>query len=468
MPLILSPTAPIDKPGVSVVIKSSETPGNPARGAAGYLGRARTGPLNTPVRCTSPAQVSRIFGGAPFGGPPSGNTMDGASEALIGGATAVEIVRMGSGGTPSTLALTAITVDSKYVGTDGNLLFVAVLGLAQPAEARDFVVSREAGGEELERFRWACPPAGTDEADSLLQAMANQGGSLYVTVTKTGPGLIDETPSTALAGATDPVVSWVEVSDGLAALSAAAFEVCAMDAQDAPGQQLFIETINDWILAGKLVMGVIGSIPGTPIQQAITNARQINNPAFIYVHNGFHSTTPVTGQGDDIIEGYEALGREAGRHAALALARQLTHSVVRDASASINEPPADMVGAALAGGCYIYTTAPNGSIWTEQGITSQTDFSKPPRWAVETDSGWSKSRLVLTRFRLINDIMLALSPMIETTTNNAAGRASIIKEAQNVIDTTYIPVGAVDVAKVILDPSNPPTGDKIWLLIDPA
>ena len=477
MPLILSPNAPIDRPGVSVVIKSAETPGNPARGVAGYVGRARIGPLNTPVRCTSPAQVSRIFGGGPFGSYPDGdNTMDGASHALVGGAVAVEVVRCGVAGTgtASTVTLSgggspSIKVDASSVGTGGDLLFASVLGLPNPTQQRQFVVSRNFGEEVLEQFTYICPdPATTDEADVLLQAMANQGGSAYVVVSKAGPGLIDEYPATPLTGGTNPTINNQAYSDGLAALSGSAFEVCAIDGAEAALRNLFLATLDEWNLAGKLVLGISGCIPGTPLMTAQNEAIAINNPGMVYVYNGFKTRSPITGQGDDLVEGYEAFGREAGRHAALPLARQLTHAVVRDSYVTINEPPADEVGGALMSGLYCYTTAPNGSIWTEQGITSQTDFSKPPPWAVETDSGWSKSRLVLTRFRLINDILLALSPMIETTTNNAAGRASIIRQAQNVIDTQYIPVGAVDVAKVILDPSNPPTGDKIWLLIDPC
>jgi len=476
MPLILSPNAPIDRPGVSVVIKSAETPGNPARGVAGYCGRARFGPVNRPIRCTSPAQVARIFGGEPYGGA-AGNTMDGASQALIGGAIAVEVVRMGATGTgaPASMTLAAAGVNQLLVeavapGTDGNFLFVSLLGLPNPTTQRVLSISRNAGEEELERFTYICPdPADGSEADAIVRAVANQGGSAFVVLTSLSlAGLIDETPATALVGGRDPVVDLNAISEGLGALSGAAFEVCTIDAPEVECRNLFIETVDEWNLAGKLVMGIIGCIPGTPLITAQAEALAINNPGFVYLYNGFHTRSPVTGAMDDLVEGYEAFGREAGRHAALPLARQLTHSVLRDAIITVNEPPAELVGGALQMGLYMYTTAPNGQVWTEQGITSQSDFSKPPIWAVETDSGWSKSRLVLTRFRLINDILMALSPMIETTTNNAAGRASIIREAQNVIDTQYIPVGAVDVAKVILDPSNPPSGDKIWLLIDPC
>ncbi len=50
-------------------------------------------------------------------------------------------------------------------------------------------------------------------------------------------------------------------------------------------------------------------------------------------------------------------------------------------------------------GLYLYSTNSRGQVWTEQGLTTQSNFDAPPPWARQTDSGWRKQRLVLTRFR---------------------------------------------------------------------
>src|SRR5262245_29050025 len=109
MPLILSPDSVLDRPGVGIVISSSESLVSPFRGVVGFLGRARMGPLNTPIRCSSVSDIQRIFGGGPYGGG-NGNTTDAALEALRGGAVAVWVTRMGAGGTLATLNLTEVAL----------------------------------------------------------------------------------------------------------------------------------------------------------------------------------------------------------------------------------------------------------------------------------------------------------------------------------------------------------------------
>src|SRR5215471_13911726 len=137
MPIILDPGAVLERPGVGIVIGSAEQYVNPARGVVGCLVRSRMGPLNLPTKCTNVAEIQRVFGGGAYGGG-NGNTTDLALEALRGGAVAVWIVRMGSGGAPATLSLPednagvagalAIQVDAKGPGTDGNLISVAIQG----------------------------------------------------------------------------------------------------------------------------------------------------------------------------------------------------------------------------------------------------------------------------------------------------------------------------------------------------
>jgi hypothetical protein len=469
MPVILDPGAVMDRPGVGLVISSSEAVTNPARGVVGWLGRARQGPLNTPIRCTNVAQVQRTFGAGPYG---NGNTMDGALQALRGGAVAVWVVRMGSGGAAASLELEdedgdgAIKVEARGAGTDGGNLSVALRG-APDDTTRELVVLEN--GIERERLRYS-PGSPETDAARLLEAYARLSSDLITLslLDDAGDASLAETPVTPLAGGADPTIAMSDIVDGLAALGGRPFEVCAADFVEDAEVDLFVETLNDWIAGGKLSMGTVGSAPGMAWGQRMTRARAINNPALTYVANGFVSTVRFPGQADTRVEGYEAAGREAGRLAALRLAAQLTHSVLQDGVETIDEPPPDVIASALYAGVYLYSSNSRGQVWTEQGLTTQSEADRPPPWARQTDSGWRKQRLVLTRFRLLTDIELAVSPMIETTTNNAAGRESVRRQIQNVIDGAYVPSGAVEAGTLVqLHPDFPPSLDRATYLISP-
>jgi len=470
MVMLVDPGQPMERPGIGIVISSAETPVNPARGVVGYVGRSRTGPLNKPQRLTSVGAIIRRFGGGPFGGE-NGNTMDGACQALLGRATAVEVVRAGSGGTASTFNLledgvggaAGILVEAVGVGSGGDQLSVALAG-ATTDPSRVIIVYE--GGLERERIRYS-PGSPANEEDNLIAAYATVGSDYIVlskAATATGKSLA-ETPASSLSGGIDPTVTLADLTTALDALSGRPFEVVAFDAVAEEEVDLLIETVNEWILNGKMCMAVVAATPGLAWTTKCATARAMNNPAVVYVGNGFYSSRKITGQTDNIVEGYEAAGREAGRHAALPLGRQLTHAAVADGISVIDEPPPDLVPEGLQSGVYLYTTNSRGLVWTEQGITSQTVFDAPPVWAQATDSGWGKSRLVLTRFRLLADIARAWEPLIETATNNKAGRNSIRKAAQNVIDLNYIPTGAVESGTVIEHPDYPPTLDRATFLI---
>jgi hypothetical protein len=468
-PVILDPAAVLDRPGVGLVISSAETFTNPARGVVGYLGRARQGPLNTPIRCTNVAQIVRTFGGAPYG-PGLGNSMDGAMHALRGGAVAVWVVRMGSGGVAASLSLedeegdTAVRVEAQGAGQDGNRLAVGLLGAADDA-TRELVVVED--GIEREHLRYS---PGSHDAAALMDAYARLGSDLITLslLPDASDEPLAESPVTSLLGGTNPTISFTDIADGLAALGGRPFEIATVDFVENEEADLFVETLNDWIAGGKLSLGTIGSPPGMPWGPRMTRARAINNPALTYVANGFISNVRFPGQSNFRVEGYEAAGREAGRLAALRLAQQLTHSVINDGVSTIDEPPPDVIASALAAGVYLYSSNSRGQVWTEQGLTTQSDTDRPPPWARQTDSGWRKQRLVLTRFRLLTDIELAVSPMIETTTNNAAGRESVRRQMQNVIDGAYVPSGAVEAGTLVqLHPEFPPTLDRATYLIAP-
>jgi hypothetical protein len=476
MPVILDPGAVLERPGVGVVISSAETYVSAARGVVGFLGRSRMGPMNTPVLCQSVAEVQRIFGGGPYGGDPTANnTTDGALEALRGGARGVWICRMGSGGTPSSHALTeavgagpeAILVEAKGPGADGDKISVQLQG-ATTDPTRALLIAFEGNVKEQISYTKGTPAT---EVDNLMAAYGRAGSDL-VTLTKlataTGTSYLWECPMTELTGGIDPSILMADIETALEALGGRPFEVFAADFVEDAEVDLLVEIVNEWIFGGKLTMACFGAAPGMAWGTKQNRAIQINNPAFTYVCNGFITNTNFRGQSDFIVEGYEAAGREAGRLAALPLGRQLTHSVVHDAVESVDEPAPDVIAQSLRAGLYLYSTNSRGQVWTEQGLTIQSNPDMPPPWARQTDTGWRKQRLVLTRFRLLTDIELAVSPMIETTTNNAAGRESVRKQIQNVIDGQYVPTGAVEAGTtVVLHPDYPPSLDRVTYLISP-
>lgn len=475
MPIILTrPDAPMQRPGVGLVISSGEAEVFAGRNVAAFLGRSRMGPVNTPVRCTSLAQIQRIFGGSPYGGQDGGNTMDGAMEVLRGNPSAVWVVRMGGpDGVASKVKIGSLTFSALGPGTDGDRLSISVIG-APAAPIRQLAIYQRASIDappETATQVSVIPFAGdTDPAienANFMNQFLTLGSDWLLSVTDETPALaMPQGASNPLVGGANPTITNADIAIACDALSASPWEVMAPDFVAEDEVEILRQKLNDWLFGGKLVMACVGTAPGKAWGAKTQQATFYNDPCIVVVGNGFRSTGHSFGSGVEIT-GYMSAGREAGRHAALPLARQLTHAVVRDGIQTYDEPSPDIIAEANAAGVYLYSTNERGAVWTEWGLTTYGNTLRPPQWAISADIGWRKSRLVLTRFRLLTDISLALSPLIETATNNNAGRASIIAQAQAVIDDQYIPSGAVTEGIVMQHPDYPPAGERFTMLIAP-
>jgi hypothetical protein len=193
----------------------------------------------------------------------------------------------------------------------------------------------------------------------------------------------------------------------------------------------------------------------------------------VYVGTG---TTRVDESGaTSVREGFIAAGLEAGRLSVLPLGRQLTMRAVPHANqlyetvGGIGAPGVgiddDQLAEALSAGMYVYTEADGGAIVSLEGNTTFVNAADPPDWATSADIGWGKSRLVLTRMLLFDDIYAAWAPMIPDLTNNDAGRESLIREAKNVIEHKYQPRGAVGDYSLVVAVDPPPVGDEATFLL---
>ena len=121
---------------------------------------------------------------AALGNGGANGTVSDISEAFIGGASVVKVVRLGAGGAKATAAMkdttaspiTAINITAKY---EGDMpLATTVRATLGDASSKDFIVY--SGTDQLEKFSFT---AGGDEVASLITAAA---GSKYVSLAKAG------------------------------------------------------------------------------------------------------------------------------------------------------------------------------------------------------------------------------------------------------------------------------------------
>src|SRR5690606_1247872 len=121
-----------------------------------------------------------------------------------------------------------------------------------------------------------------------------------------GNGVLAVVAQQPLTGAEDPTVNGESYSDGLSAIEAIDWNVLAVDAED-PVTHAVVQTYIDRVRnEGKRVLGVVGEPTSVPLATRLANARAFNDPAIIYVANGFKGSDGVTR------EGYKAAARVAG------------------------------------------------------------------------------------------------------------------------------------------------------------
>ena len=284
------------RPGVYVRVTNIGEPQEAIvpQGIVAALFRASWGPLGEVVYLENADAVISTFGSA--------GTIDTALEAFRGGCRRVVAYRLGTNGGKALLNLqdaasvNVVKIEAKYEGARGNGFAVTIRDSLTDATKRELLLY------EGTTLRQTIPFAkGSGEPQALVNAVA-ASNSPYIKATKTAEdsGVLAAVTQQPLTGGQDPTVNGESYSVGLSAIEAIDWNVLAVDTDDTATHTLAQAYIDRVRNEGKRVLGVVGeptSVPLAPLATRLANARAFNDPAIIYVANGFKGSDGVTREG---------------------------------------------------------------------------------------------------------------------------------------------------------------------------
>ena len=438
------------RPGVYVRVTNIGEPPEAIvpQGIVVALFRASWGPLAQVTYLENADAVTATFGSA--------GTIDTVLEAFRGGCRRVVGYRLGSGGAKAAITLkdtaatpaNVVTITAKYEGVRGNDFKVTIRDSLTDATKRELLLY------EGTTLRQTIPFAkGSGEPQALVDAIA-ASNSPYITATKIadGSGTLATVTQQPLTGGQDPTVNGESYSAGLSAIEAIDWNVLAVDSQD-PATHVAVQTYIDRVRnEGKRVIAVVGEPTSVNLATRLANARAFNDPAIIYVANGFKGSDGVTR------EGYKAAARVAGMTAAAQITESLTHYVVRGATELVGALTNAEIEQAIQSGALVFTMSAQKQVHIEYGINTFITVT------ADMDAGWKKIRRVRTRDNLMDRIAATWDPLIGKINNSPDGRATLIAAAQGIINR-MIAEGALLQGSIFEDPNNPPVGDSAWFVV---
>jgi len=436
------------RPGVYVRVTNIGEPQEAIvpQGIVAALFRASWGPLGEVTYLENANAVISTFG--------SVGTVDTALEAFRGGCRRVVAYRLGTGGGKALLNLqdtestNVVKIEAKYEGVRGNNFAVTVRDSLTDATRSELLLYEGATLRQTITFA-----KGSGEPQALVDAIA-ASNSPYITATKItdGSGTLATITQQPLTGGADPTVNGESYSTGLSAIEAIDWNVLAVDTDDTATHTLVQAYIDRVRNEGKRVLAVVGEPSSVPLATRLANARAFNDPAIIYVANGFKGTDGVAR------EGYKAAARVAGMVASAQITESLTHYVVRGAAELAGALTNAEIEQAINSGALVFTMSAQKQVHIEYGINT---FVTP---TADMDAGWKKIRRVRTRDNLMDRIAGTWDPLIGKINNSPDGRATLIAAAQGIINR-MIAEGALLQGSVFEDPNNPPVGDSAWFVV---
>ncbi len=437
------------RPGVYIRVENVGEPQEAIvpQGIVAVLFRASWGPLGEVVTLESAEAAISTFG--------SQGTVDAVIEAFKGGCKNAIAYRLGNGGEKATLSLqdensaNAVTIIAKHIGTRGNDFSVTIRDTLADDNSRELLLYEGTMLRQTITFA-----KGGDEAQALVDAVKNSN-SQYIDAKKenTTSGTLATVVQQKLTGGEDPIIDGESYGTGLSAIEAIDWNVLCVDT-DVPVIHAVIQTYIDRVVnEGKRVIVVLGEPTSVDLNTRFTNASAFNDPAIVYVANGFKGSDGV------IREGYKAAARVAGMIASANITDSLTRAVVRGATEIVGALTNPELDRAVKAGALVFVLNSKKQVCIDYGINT---FIIP---TAEMDAGWSKIRRVRTRYNLIDRITATWDGLVGKVDNDPDGRATLIAAAQGIINKMASPAENAILGGVFtLDSDLPPAGDSAWFV----
>lgn len=404
------------------------------------------GPLGQVVTISADSEVEKYFG--------NGGNVALLNQCLLGGASKVKAVRLGTGGTKATITLkdttatpvSTVKLTAIYPGS--RALSVTIRDSLAVATLREAIIY--SGTAELTKVTFA---KGTGEVDALVAAInANRDSVVVAEKLAAGNGTMATVAQSAFTAGADPVITNTDYSNAFTVLESDDWNVLCVDTIDATVHALVKSFTHRAVDGGLMVMAVIAEPTSVAYATRKANAAAMNSECIVYLLNGWYDSNNAQ------VEGWKAAGVIAGMVAAYPSNDSLTHKAIPGAVSVVGPLTNTEVEECLNSGALVCTASSAGTIWIEQGINT---LVTP---AANQDAGWKKIRRVKTRFELISRILATTEPYIGTLNNDENGRATFISMA-NGVGNSMISEGKLMSCIVTLDDANPPAGDSAWFVI---
>lgn len=407
-------------------------------------------------------------------------------EGFLGGATTIRAVRVGSGGTASTITLKGtgsllytirenptanLAIADVAIGRDGNGLLgddsndtPAEINLVKLenkyAGSRAFSImirdNLATGGRQLvvldgtDIFTVVNFAKGGDEAQALVDALAN---NRYFTATKLASGTLADVTQAKMTAGTDPAVTKASYAAATDLLERYRWNCIVADTDDAEVQSVLIDFVKLSYELGHLGFACIAGRSSQSLDARLSFANAINDEKVVYVLNGWND---IYGTAYD---GYLAAARIGGMIAAVETNNSLTHITISNALELIDNFTNGEIIEAEQKGCLVLSLNDNEQVQIDKAINTLVTVGN------DMDAGWSKIRRVKTRFELMTRINQTCERLVGRLNNDSNGRSTIVAAMQGVIDEMVAEKKLFFGSNAKLDPDHKPEGDRAYFLI---
>lgn len=383
-----------------------------------------------------------------------GNGVDAIREGLLGGATTVRAIRVGSDtGTASKITLKAVgtgeTAGANVVEVSanfpGNRSFTASVRDDLPTGKRKLEIY-----DDTDIFVKVLFTKGDDEAQALVDALAN---NKYFTARKLAAGTLADVTQGALTGGTNPTVANSHYEKGTNILERYRWNCVISDTDDTGVRQILNEFVKQSYETGHLGMTCFAGLSTETLEARMDYAASCNDEKIVYLLSGW------VGNDGTVYDGWRAAARIGGMIAGCESNVSLTHDVISNALELIEPLSNGEIIRAEQKGCLVLSLNADNQVQIDNAInTLLTEGAL-------MDAGWKKIRRTKCRFELMDRINRTHDRLVGFVNNDANGRATVIAAAQRIINEMIAENKLVFGSYVEEDPGHPAEGDSAYFLL---
>ena len=415
-------------------------------GTVAVILQADWGPLGEGKEITTVTELEEIYG-------KSDNVRKTAYRALQGGANALRVIRVGTGGTAGTYEGKSsaetpellVTLSTKYPSNRPYKVTIKTT-LADP-NMKELIVYD--GTTQIEKVTFV---AGDAEIANMVEAV-NKFSTVFTAVAATGAtGSIPSITAADITVGTNPTITTADYTAALQVLEAYRFNVLCVDSNDTAVHTVIKAFVARMKAAGALFIAVIGEPKSVTFDTRLSHSAACNDEYIVYVGGSAYEDTTL-------VDGFEAAAIVAGMIASTPSNDSIVHAEITGMT-DVAETLTDAQHIkAIQNGCVMFSQALDGTVWVESGVTTLVTPS------IDQDDGWKKIRRVKVRQEAMDRIDRTLDPLTGRLDNDDDGVENVIKLGLDVLDAMFAEGKILSGYSFIEDPERPHFGDSAWFLI---